>query len=320
MSPFAALSRVARHVCAQAGVARGWMGPDAGRLRAAFDQYTKRDRYNGVSVDLTRGDAAEQIGAAGAAVFNEALADAFRDWEAGKVRGVWLRLPADRDDLIMAARKHGMRYHHARYDTEEPEYMMLCRWLGAGASRLPPAVHHQIGVGGIVLSHDRTRVLAIKEKTGLRPGMRPFWKLPGGLVDRGEDLQAGAVREVWEETGIHTAFASLVGFRETHQARFRNSDLYFVCVLRLDPAHHPPRAAAPPTPTPCAQEISECAWLPIEEWRALPLNRRHTLIGELMGSALDAAVAEPPQGFVHARLPSRAGAMESLYCAPRAKL
>lgn len=31
----------------------------------------------------------------------------------------------------------------------------------------------------------------------------PRWTLPGGGIDLGEDLQAGAVREVYEETGYH---------------------------------------------------------------------------------------------------------------------
>lgn len=52
----------------------------------------------------------------------------------------------------------------------------------------------------------------------------------------GEDLSAGAEREVKEETGIDAKFESLVAFRHMHDFRFGHGDIYNVCVLRaLDP-------------------------------------------------------------------------------------
>ena len=37
------------------------------------------------------------------------------------------------------------------------------------------------------------------------------WALPGGASDVGETPAAGAVREVWEETGLHVAVTALLG-------------------------------------------------------------------------------------------------------------
>ncbi|MBM3942427.1 MAG: NUDIX hydrolase [SAR202 cluster bacterium] len=38
-----------------------------------------------------------------------------------------------------------------------------------------------------------------------------LWSMPGGYVDRGEEVEAAAVREAWEETGLEVAVDRLVG-------------------------------------------------------------------------------------------------------------
>lgn len=38
-----------------------------------------------------------------------------------------------------------------------------------------------------------------------------LWSMPGGYVDRGEVVEAAAVREVWEETGLVVAVQRLIG-------------------------------------------------------------------------------------------------------------
>ena len=38
-----------------------------------------------------------------------------------------------------------------------------------------------------------------------------WWTLPGGWVDPGESVEQGAVREVWEETGLRVSVKRLVG-------------------------------------------------------------------------------------------------------------
>jgi 8-oxo-dGTP pyrophosphatase MutT (NUDIX family) len=38
-----------------------------------------------------------------------------------------------------------------------------------------------------------------------------FWSMPGGAVDPGESVEQGALREVWEETGLQVRVVRLVG-------------------------------------------------------------------------------------------------------------
>ena len=38
-----------------------------------------------------------------------------------------------------------------------------------------------------------------------------FWALPGGMIDIGESVEQGAIREVLEETGLHVTVKRLVG-------------------------------------------------------------------------------------------------------------
>jgi 8-oxo-dGTP diphosphatase len=54
-----------------------------------------------------------------------------------------------------------------------------------------------VGVGAVVVSEGR--VLLVRR--GTEP-LRGEWSLPGGLVELGESLTAGVVREVQEETGL----------------------------------------------------------------------------------------------------------------------
>jgi 8-oxo-dGTP diphosphatase len=51
-------------------------------------------------------------------------------------------------------------------------------------------------VYGIVFNEDRTRVLLCKRRD------IPVWVLPGGGLEQGESPEAGALREVEEETGF----------------------------------------------------------------------------------------------------------------------
>lgn len=66
-----------------------------------------------------------------------------------------------------------------------------------------------------------------------------FWSMPGGGVDPGESVEQGALREVWEETGLRVRMVRLVGvYSDPHNymvTRYpdgnivHNVSLCFVC-------------------------------------------------------------------------------------------
>jgi 8-oxo-dGTP diphosphatase len=62
-----------------------------------------------------------------------------------------------------------------------------------------------IGVGAVVV--DKGRVLLVQR--GREP-LKGHWSLPGGLIEVGESLHAGVVREVLEETGLEVEPVGLI--------------------------------------------------------------------------------------------------------------
>jgi 8-oxo-dGTP diphosphatase len=88
-----------------------------------------------------------------------------------------------------------------------------------------------VGVGAVVV--DQGRVLLVRR--GREP-MRGAWTLPGGLLEVGETLLAGVVREVQEETGLIVEPVELVELLERiHRERERIQYHYviadYLCVV-----------------------------------------------------------------------------------------
>ncbi|WP_309082180.1 NUDIX domain-containing protein [Zhihengliuella sp.] len=84
---------------------------------------------------------------------------------------------------------------------------------GAVSSAVPPAARPwdtRLAAYCVVVREGRI-LLALWDMRASRPDFRPRWTLPGGGVDLGEQAEAGAVREVAEETGYDVAVTSLLG-------------------------------------------------------------------------------------------------------------
>ena len=62
-----------------------------------------------------------------------------------------------------------------------------------------------VGVGGVVIAGDR----ALLVRRGTEP-LRGEWSIPGGLLEAGETLAAGVVRELREETGLTVRVVELI--------------------------------------------------------------------------------------------------------------
>jgi len=277
------------------------------------------DSFGGVTVRLQDGELALSP-----AAFRERLRAALGGWRTGGTRGVWLPLPVEAASFVPVAVSLGFEYHHAK-----KSYIMLTAWLPAPPNTLPEYPHHQLGVGGMVLNRDG-EVLCIQEKRGMTAGMTDFWKLPGGLVDHGEDLQLAVVREVLEETGIRTVFRCVASARETHSGPFGTTDIYMICCLALDPKAY--ESGFVPTPAPQQEEIANASWKPL---RPLLASKYYTrgLYGDLLRTAAAVAVrlenGEAGLGLAQTQQMGLAKKLESLYYAgvappwnaePKAKL
>ncbi|XP_044484793.1 nudix hydrolase 8-like isoform X2 [Mangifera indica] len=208
------------------------------------------DEYEGVVVDPEGLPATPDA-------FSSILRFSLTHWRRRK-KGVWLKLPLERAELVPVAVKEGFQYHHA-----EPGYVMLTYWIPEGPCMLPANATHHVGVGGFVINQNN-EVLVVQEKY-CNPAFADLWKLPTGFIHESEEIYQGAVREVKEETGVRnlidTEFVEVVAFRHAHHLAFEKSDLFFVCML-----------------TPLSAdiqvddfEIQAAKWMPLMEFVEQPL-------------------------------------------------
>jgi ADP-ribose pyrophosphatase YjhB (NUDIX family) len=86
-----------------------------------------------------------------------------------------------------------------------------------------------VGVGAVVVQNDR--VLLVRR--GTEP-LRGHWSLPGGVLELGESLADGLIREVREETGLEVEPVELVELldrihREGERVRFHYVIADYLC-------------------------------------------------------------------------------------------
>ncbi|KAI3417044.1 Nudix hydrolase domain-containing protein [Psidium guajava] len=142
---------------------------------------------------------------------------------------------------------------------------MMTYWIPESPSTLPPNASHRVRIGAIILN-DKREVLVVQEKIGILRGMG-LWKIPTGMVDENEDIEAAATREVKEETGIDTEFKDILLFRQSHKAFFDKSELFFLCILR--PLSFDIQKQD--------LEIEAAQWLSLEEFAAQPFAQQNEL-------------------------------------------
>ncbi|KAL5718843.1 hypothetical protein ACHQM5_011705 [Ranunculus cassubicifolius] len=213
----------------------------------------ENDDHGGVMVDMKEPMNSED--------FSSSLRASMSHWKKQGKKGVWIKLPIELVNLVESAVKEGFWYHHA-----EPKYLMLVHWIPETGSTIPLNASHRVGIGAFVMN-DKREVLVVQEKSGKFRGTG-LWKFPTGVVDEGEDICTGAVREVKEETGIDTEFIEVLAFRQSHKAFFEKSDLFFVCMLR-------------PLSFDIVKqdlEIEAAEWMPIDVYASQPFVQNHGLL------------------------------------------
>ncbi|KAF3649044.1 Nudix hydrolase 8 [Capsicum annuum] len=205
-------------------------------------------------------------------VFQNMLKASLSKWRLQGKKGVWIKLPIECVNLVETAVEEGFWYHHA-----EPHYLMLVYWIPKTENTIPANASHRVGIGAIVLN-DKRELLVVQENCGRLKGTA-VWKIPTGVVEEGEDIFEGAIREVKEETGIDTEFLEVLAFRQTHKALFEKSDLFFICMMR--PLSFDIQKQD--------LEIEAAQWMPIEEYEAQPFVQKHVLFKYIVDLCLTKA-------------------------------
>ncbi|XP_031481775.1 nudix hydrolase 2-like [Nymphaea colorata] len=226
------------------------------------------DKYDGVTVEIK-----EPVDVT---AFAASLKASISKWRLQGKKGVWLKIPIQLAKLVPSAVEEGFWYHHA-----EPTYLMLVHWLPDTPHTLPINATHRVGIGAIVINSER-QMLVVQEKTGFFKGTG-VWKIPTGVIDEGEDIISGAIREVKEETGIETEFLEILTFRQIHKSFFEKSDLFFVCMLRPLSFEIQKQEL----------EIEDAQWMPLEEYASQPFVMQH----EMLKKVSDIIFAKAANGY-----------------------
>ena len=83
------------------------------------------------------------------------------------------------------------------------------------------------------------------------------WSLPKGKLDRGEDWQEAALREVWEETGLRCTLAEELSSTFYHDRKGRSKAVRYWLMQPADGAFTP------------NDEVDEMHWMDLEAAAAL---------------------------------------------------
>ena len=121
-----------------------------------------------------------------------------------------------------------------------------------------------------------------------------LWKMPTGLTDPGEDVVDAAIREAKEETGLDCVFDKIICMRQAHGGIYNQSDMFFVCLLKLDPKYENMDSDIELTPQ--EEEIEDIGWTNFTDftnqnrWQGSPLYQEmHKTIHEAIEDSRDSS-------------------------------
>lgn len=92
-----------------------------------------------------------------------------------------------------------------------------------------------VGVKGLIRNSSGDILLLLSNVTAARDGVEPYWDLPGGRIEEGDDEEKTLRREVLEETGIDNLgeITYLDTVISSHSMPIKDSDRAAGLVLRI---------------------------------------------------------------------------------------
>jgi len=118
----------------------------------------------------------------------------------------------------------------------------------------------EISAGGVLVRVVRGRPMV----AAIRPQGKPegLWALPKGKIDAGEDPAETAVREVWEETGVHARLLEKLGDVKYVYTRRDGERVFKIVSFYLLQAG---RGRIDDIDEQMRIEVAEARWLPLDE-------------------------------------------------------
>jgi 8-oxo-dGTP diphosphatase len=109
-----------------------------------------------------------------------------------------------------------------------------------------------VGVGAIILREDKI----LLEQRGNEPA-RGQWTIPGGVVEVGESLEAAALREIFEETGLNGEIVGLIDVvDQVHRDKEGKIEYHYVIIDYIVKATGEPKPAS---------DAAALKWVPLSE-------------------------------------------------------
>ncbi len=170
---------------------------------------TIEDQYNGIIIDnTTLPDSKED--------FHKSIKQLIASLNDKNL--IWIKIPIEKADFISLLAQLDFEFHHC-----DEKNIMLIKKMKDNAI-VPTTKNYIVGVGAIVIN--KSQLLVIKDR------ISPYYKLPGGHIDKNESLKDAIKREVYEETGIAIEFESIVGIGHFRRGQFGESNLHLVCTAK----------------------------------------------------------------------------------------
>ncbi len=183
------------------------------------------------------------------------------------LKAAWLTIPIKYSNLIPQFYSAGFNFHH----TDGNDLYMTC-WINNDKTpNLPKYASHYIGVGGIIFNSSGD-ILLVKERRSIKQ-LEDMWKTPTGLIEKGESIENGLLREIKEETGLDVKYEGVFGVRETHPYLFGCSDLFIVCVCKINDDSQEINFT---------DELKACKWFKISDVKKLVSDKRVSPFSEIL--------------------------------------